>query len=100
MNRETAPLNLPRGCTRILYKGPMEKLDKIAEKMYLYSMTESQNENQGAVNLDAEQQAKKARAERIKKMRGWLSPRDSVADDFTAEDEALYYGSGHSGWNR
>ena len=100
MNRETAPLNLPRGCTRILYKGPMEKLDKIAKKMYLYSMTESQNENQGAVNLDAEQQAKKARAERIKKMRGWLSPRDSVADDFTAEDEALYYGSGHSGWNR
>ena len=100
MNRETAPLNLFRGCTRILYKGPMEKLDKIAEKLYLYSMTESQNENQGAVNLDAEQQAKKARAERIKKMRGWLSPRDSVADDFTAEDEALYYGSGHSGWNR
>ena len=100
MNRETAPLNLPRGCTRILYKVPMEKLDKIAEKLYLYSMTESQNENQGAVNLDAEQQAKKARAERIKKMRGWLSPRDSVADDFTAEDEALYYGSGHSGWNR
>ena len=100
MNRETAPLNLPRGCTRLLYKGPMEKLDKIAEKLYLYSMTESQNENQGAVNLDAEQQAKKARAERIKKMRGWLSPRDSVADDFTAEDEALYYGSGHSGWNR
>lgn len=100
MNRETAPLNLLRGCIRILYKGPMEKLDKIAEKLYLYSMTESQNENQGAVNLDAEQQAKKARAERIKKMRGWLSPRDSVADDFTAEDEALYYGSGHSGWNR
>ena len=100
MNRETAPLNLFRGCTRILYKGPMEKLDKIAEIMYLYSMTESQNENQGAVNLDAEQQAKKARAERIKKMRGWLSPRDSVAEDFTAEDEALYYGSGHSGWNR
>ena len=40
------------------------------------------------------------RRARIKKMRGWLSPRDSVADDFTAEDEALYYGSGHSGWNR
>ena len=105
MNRETAPLNLLCGCTRILYKGLMEKLDKIAEIMYLYSMTESQNENQGVEkqdveNLDAEQQAKKARAERIRKMRGWLSPRDSIADDFTAEDEALYYGSGHSGWNR
>ena len=69
-------------------------------KMYLYCMTESVNENQGAENQDSELQAKKARAERIKKMRGWLSPRDSVADDFTAEDEALYYGSGHSGWNR
>ena len=75
-------------------------MDKIAEKLYLYNMTESVNENQGTENQDSELQAKKARAERIRKMRGWLSPRDSVADDFTAEDEALYYGSGHSGWNR
>ena len=37
---------------------------------------------------------------RIKKMRGWLSPRDTVADDFGPEDAALYYGEGHSGWNR
>ena len=58
------------------------------------------NEKQDAEKQDADLQAKKARAERIRKMRGWLSPRDSVADDFTAEDEALYYGSGHSGWNR
>ena len=48
---------------------------------------------------DSADRAAERRA-RIKKMRGWLSPRDSVADDFTAEDEALYYGSGHSGWNR
>ena len=48
----------------------------------------------------AASKAAEARKARIKKMRGWLSPRDSVADDFTAEDEALYYGSGHSGWNR
>ena len=76
--------------------------------MYLYGMTDSPNEKQKAgdaakqsADLQAENlQAKKARAERIRKMRGWLSPRDSVADDFTAEDEALYYGSGHSGWNR
>lgn len=40
------------------------------------------------------------RRARIKKMRGWLSPRDSVADDFGPEDAALYYGEGHSGWNR
>lgn len=40
------------------------------------------------------------RRARIKKMRGWLSPRDSVADDFGSEDAALYYGEGHSGWNR
>jgi len=36
----------------------------------------------------------------IKKMRGWLSPRDTVADDFGPEDAVLYYGEGHSGWNR
>ena len=63
-------------------------------------MMDSSNEKQGVEKQDAELQAKKARTERIKKMRGWLSPRDSVADDFSAEDEALYYGSGHSGWNR
>ena len=40
------------------------------------------------------------RRARIKKMRGWLSPRDSVSDDFGPEDAALYYGEGHSGWNR
>ena len=47
--------------------------------------------------------ADKAAAERrarIKKMRGWLSPRDSEVDDFGPEDAALYYGDGHSGWNR
>lgn len=59
--------------------------------------------NFAAAPKAADASADKAAAERrarIKKMRGWLSPRDSVADDFTAEDEALYYGSGHSGWNR
>ena len=44
--------------------------------------------------------AAEARKARIKKMRGWLSPRDTVADDFGPEDAALYYGAGHSGWNR
>lgn len=44
--------------------------------------------------------AAEARKARIKKMRGWLSPRDSVADDFGPEDAALYYGEGHNGWNR
>ncbi|SHL77045.1 hypothetical protein SAMN05720470_11530 [Fibrobacter sp. UWOV1] len=44
--------------------------------------------------------AAEARKARIKKMRGWLSPRDTVADDFGPEDAALYYGEGHSGWNR
>ena len=41
-----------------------------------------------------------ARKARIKKMRGWLSPRETVADDFGPEDAALYYGEGNSGWNR
>ena len=48
----------------------------------------------------ATDRAAEARKARIKKMRGWLSPRDSVADDFGPEDAALYYGEGHSGWNR
>ena len=48
----------------------------------------------------AASKAAEARKVRIKKMRGWLSPRDTVADDFGPEDAALYYGEGHSGWNR
>ena len=63
-------------------------------------MTDLSNEKQNSEKQDAELQAKKARAERIKKMRGWLSPRDSVADDFGPEDASVYYGEGHSGWNR
>jgi len=47
-----------------------------------------------------EERRAEERKARIKKMRGWLSPRDSVADDFGPEDAALYYGEGHSGWNR
>ena len=57
-------------------------------------------EKPAAEKQDADLQAKKARAERIKKMRGWLSPRDSEVDDFGPEDAALYYGEGHNGWNR
>ncbi|MBR2198752.1 MAG: hypothetical protein IJ909_10200 [Fibrobacter sp.] len=48
----------------------------------------------------AEERRTAERRERIKKMRGWLSPRDSGPDDFGPEDAALYYGEGHSGWNR
>lgn len=69
------------------------------------SLDEKHNEN--GMNLaiapapkvvaDAAAEARKAR---IKKMRGWLSPRDSEVDDFGPEDAALYYGEGHSGWNR
>lgn len=65
-------------------------------------LDEKHSENDAAPQqapADSADRAAERRA-RIKKMRGWLSPRDSVADDFTAEDEALYYGSGHSGWNR
>ena len=49
---------------------------------------------------NAANRAAEERRARIKKMRGWLSPRDTVADDFGPEDAALYYGEGHSGWNR
>ena len=69
------------------------------------SLDEKHNEN--GTNLAAAPATKVAansaaeeRKARIKKMRGWLSPRDTVADDFGPEDAALYYGEGHSGWNR
>ena len=52
-----------------------------------------------AARTSADRAAEERKA-RIKKMRGWLSPRDTVADDFSPEDAALYYGEGHSGWNR
>lgn len=58
------------------------------------------NEQNSAEVRNAASRAAEERRARIKKMRGWLSPRDSVADDFGPEDAALYYGEGHSGWNR
>ena len=77
--------------------------------MYLYVMSDLLNKKQDSVSQEqksadvAAKTADKAAAERrarIKKMRGWLSPRDSGPDDFGPEDAALYYGEGHSGWNR
>ena len=86
--------------------------------MYLYVMSDLLNKKQDSVSQEqksadvaaktadkaaaenAANRAAEARKARIKKMRGWLSPRDSVADDFGPEDAALYYGEGHSGWNR
>ena len=54
---------------------------------------------QDAAKVATDRAAEERRA-RIRKMRGWLSPRDSGPDDFGPEDAALYYGDGHSGWNR
>ena len=78
--------------------------------MYLYVMSDLLNKKQDSVSQEqksadvaaktADKTAAEARKARIKKMRGWLSPRDTVADDFGPEDAALYYGEGHSGWNR
>ena len=86
--------------------------------MYLYVMSDLLNKKQDSVSQEQKtadmvtKTADKAAAEnaanrtaeerkaRIRKMRGWLSPRDTVADDFGPEDAALYYGEGHSGWNR
>ncbi len=58
------------------------------------------NEQNSAEARNAADCAAEERKARIKKMRGWLSPRDSGPDDFGPEDAALYYGEGHSGWNR
>ncbi|MBQ3713960.1 MAG: hypothetical protein IJM92_12030 [Fibrobacter sp.] len=66
-------------------------------------MTDTPNKEQVASDKTADSAADKAAAERrarIKKMRGWLSPRDSGPDDFGPEDASVYYGEGHSGWNR
>ena len=86
--------------------------------MYLYVMSDLLNKKQDSVSQEqktadmvtktadkaaAENAANRAAEERkarIRKMRGWLSPRDSEVDDFGPEDAALYYGEGHSGWNR
>lgn len=78
--------------------------------MYLYVMSDLLNKKQDSVSQEQKsadvatkttnKAAAEARKARIKKMRGWLSPRDTVADDFGPEDAALYYGEGHSGWNR
>ena len=58
-------------------------------------------EPQGSsANRAAEERRAEERRARIRKMRGWLSPRDSGPDDFGPEDAAIYYGEGHSGWNR
>ena len=54
---------------------------------------------QDAAKVATDRAAEERRA-RIRKMRGWLSPRDSGPDDFGPEDAALYYGEGHNGWNR
>ena len=59
-------------------------------------MSDSLNEKRD----DRKEELAEERRARIRKMRGWLSPRDTVADDFGPEDAALYYGEGHSGWNR
>ena len=54
---------------------------------------------QDAAKVATDRAAEERRA-RIRKMRGWLSPRDSGPADFGPEHAALYYGDGHSGWNR
>ena len=54
---------------------------------------------QDAAKVATDRAAEERRA-RIRKMRGWLSPRDSGPDDFGPEDASVYYGDGHSGWNR
>ena len=63
------------------------------------SLDEKHNET-GSQQASAAEKAAEARKARIRKMRGWLSPRDSEVEDFGPEDAALYYGEGHNGWNR
>ena len=75
-----------------------KKQDSVSQEQKTADMVTKTADKAAAEN--AANRAAEARKARIKKMRGWLSPRDTVADDFGPEDAALYYGEGHNGWNR
>ena len=75
-----------------------KKQDSVSQEQKSTDMVTKTADKAAAEN--AANRAAEARKARIKKMRGWLSPRDSEVDDFGPEDAALYYGEGHSGWNR
>lgn len=101
---------LHRGCTRILHKGTMKKLYKIAKKMYLYGriffaggsdMADLLDETQGS-NLQEKSCADAAKTSaRIKRMRGWLGVKSTSSLGGYADDSGgVVYGDGHSGWNR
>ena len=77
-----------------------EKKDENAAEPRQNTANSAVNEQKSAETHSAAERAEKERRDRIRKMRGWLSPRDSGPDDFGPEDAALYYGDGHSGWNR
>jgi hypothetical protein len=88
----------------------MEKLDKIAEKLYLYGriffaggrdMAELLDETLGS-NLQEKKFADAAKASaRIKRMRGWLGVKSTSSHGGYADDSGgVVYGDGHSGWNR
>lgn len=75
-----------------------KKQDSVSQEQKSANVAAKTADKAAAEN--AANRAAEERRARIKKMRGWLSPRDTVADDFGPEDAALYYGEGHSGWNR
>jgi hypothetical protein len=68
-------------------------LYKIAEKMYLYGMTDLPKEKQED-NLQKKE-------ERVKRMRGWLGVKcTSSRSGYDDGGGGVVYGDGHSGWNR
>ena len=75
-----------------------KKQDSVSQEQKTADMVTKTADKAAAEN--AANRAAEERKARIRKMRGWLSPRDSEVDDFGPEDAALYYGEGHSGWNR
>ncbi len=59
-------------------------------------MTNRADENKEEKHID-----KTATPARIKKMRGWLRTNATAAlDGYIDENDAPFYGDGHSGWNR
>ena len=59
-------------------------------------MTNRADENKEEKHID-----NTATSARIKKMRGWLrTSATATQDSYIDENDAPFYGDGHSGWNR
>lgn len=60
-----------------------------------------ENAYEQCLNEEKKLEDEKRKAERIKRMRGWLGVKGAVTGGGHPDDNGpLLYGDGHSGWNR